>query len=110
MCGPSLLSGNPGFPRTFGIFCDSLPTYMKRVPRLTARRAYAAQDECVEAVLNWQTWSARTFNAGTTPMDEGGNDGIWGSTFFRERYKTFIHDMGFDARDMAAMELGFLFG
>ncbi|KAF2637119.1 hypothetical protein P280DRAFT_521635 [Massarina eburnea CBS 473.64] len=85
MCGKGLLECNPGFTRAFWTFCDNFPTFMKRTPRFLARKA-------------------------TTPLDEDGDDLLWGSAFFRERFSTFVYEMGFDARDMASMELGFLFG
>jgi hypothetical protein len=110
MCGTGLLERTPSFIHAFGIFCDNLPTYMKGMPRLLARKAYTARDDALEAVVNWQTWASENFDANSTPLDEDGDDAFWGSKFFRERFSTFVHDMGFDARDIAAMELGFLFG
>jgi hypothetical protein len=110
MCGKGLVERNPNFPRAFGIFCDSLPTYMKRTPRFLAPQAYKARDEVLEAVVDWQTWANENFDAKTTPLDVDGDDPFWGSKFFRERFSTFVYDMGFEARDIAAMELGFLFG
>jgi hypothetical protein len=110
MCGKYLVERNPDFPRAFGIFCDSLPTYMKRTPRFFASQAYNARDEVLEAVVDWQTWANENSDAKTTSLDEDGDDPLWGSKFFRKRFSTFVYDMGFDPRDIAAMELGFLFG
>ncbi|KAF2446586.1 cytochrome P450 [Karstenula rhodostoma CBS 690.94] len=110
MCGKSLVERDPGFPRAFGIFCDNLPTFMKRTPRFLAPQEYKAREEVIEAVMDWQTWASENFDAKTTALDEDGDDPLWGSKFFRERYTTFVHDMGFDPRDIASMELGFLFG
>jgi hypothetical protein len=110
MCGKGLLERNPAFTGAFWTFCDNLPTFMKRTPRFLAPNAYAAREEVLAAVVDWQTWASENFNANTTPLDEDGDDPLWGSAFFRERFSTFVYDMGFDARDMASMELGFLFG
>jgi hypothetical protein len=110
MCGKGLIQRNPTFPTAFGTFCDNLPTFMKRTPRFLASRIYKARDEVLKAVLDWQTWASENFDPNSTPLDEDGDDPLWGSKFFRERFTTFVHEMGFDARDIAAMELGFLFG
>jgi len=110
MCGKGLIQRNLTFPTAFGIFCDNLLTFMKRTPRFLASRIYKARDEVLEAVLDWQTWASENFDPNSTPLDEDGDDPLWGSTFFRERFTTFVHEMGFNARDIAAMELGFLFG
>jgi hypothetical protein len=110
MRSKGLLERNPAFTRAFWTFCDNLPTFMKRTPRFLAPNAYAAREEVLAAVVDWQTWASKNFNANTTPLDEDGNDPLWGSAFFREKFSTFVYDMGFDVRDMASMELGFLFG
>jgi hypothetical protein len=110
MCGKGLLERNPAFTRVFWTFCDNLPTFMKHVPRFLAPQAYNAREEVLAAVVDWQTWASETFDANTTPLDEDGDDPLWGSKFFRERFSTFVYDMGFDTGDMASMELGFLFG
>lgn len=110
MCGKGLLERNPAFTGAFWTFCDNLPTFMKRIPRFLAPQAYNARQEVLAAVADWQTWASENFDANTTPLDEDGDDPLWGSKFFRERFSTFVYDMGFDARDMASMELGFLLG
>ncbi|KAF1975827.1 cytochrome P450 [Bimuria novae-zelandiae CBS 107.79] len=110
MCGTGLLAKNPGVTQAFWIFCDSLPTYMKHTPRILAPKAYKAREEVIAAVQVWQTWASENFDADTTPLDEDGDDPFWGSKFFRERFSTFVFEMGFDPRDMASMEVGFLFG
>ncbi|KAJ4352588.1 uncharacterized protein N0V89_007937 [Didymosphaeria variabile] len=110
MCGKGLLAKNPTFTQAFWTFCDSLPIFMKRTPRIPASQAYKARDEVIAAVQTWQTWASDNFDADTTPLDDDGDDPFWGSKFFRERFSTFVFEMGFDARDMASMELGFLFG
>jgi len=110
MCGKGLLKRNPTFTSAFGTFCDNLPTFMKRVPRFLAPQAYNARDKALLAVADWQTWASENFDANTTPLDKDGDDPLWGSKFFRERFSTFVYEMGFDARDIASMELGFLFG
>jgi hypothetical protein len=110
MCGKGLLERNPAFTTAFGIFCDNLPAYMKRVPRFLASQAYKARDEVLAGVADWHSWASQNFDANTTPLDEYGDDPIWGSKFFRERFSTFVYDMGFDPRDMASLDLGFLFG
>jgi hypothetical protein len=110
MCGKGLLERNPAFPAAFGIFCDNLPTYMKRTPRFLAPQAFKAREEVLKGVVDWQTWASENFDANTTPLDEDGDDPLWGSKFFRDRFSTFVYDMGFDPRDIACMELGFLFG
>jgi hypothetical protein len=110
MCGKGLIQRNPAFLMAFGIFCDNLPTFMKRTPRFLASQKYKARDEALEAVLGWQTWASKNFDPNSTSLDDDGDDPLWGSAFFRERFTTFVHDLGFDARDIAAMELGFLFG
>jgi hypothetical protein len=60
--------------------------------------------------VDWQTWASEIFDANTTPLDEDGDNPLWGSKFFRERFSTFVYDMGFDTRNAACNELGFLFG
>lgn len=110
MCGNGLLDRNPTLTKAFRTFCDSLPTFMKRTPRIFAPQAYRARDEVLAAMRDWQTWASQNFDAATTPLDEGGDDPYWGSKFFRERFLTFVYEMGFDPEDMASMELGFLFG
>jgi hypothetical protein len=110
MCGKALLERNPAFLEAFGIFCDNLPTYMKRTPRFFASRAYKAREEVLETVVEWQAWASDKFDADTAALDDNGDDLLWGSKFFRERFSTFVYDMGFDSRDMASIELGFLFG
>jgi hypothetical protein len=110
MYGKSLLERKPAFLGAFATFCDNLPTYTKRIPRFLAQRAYKAREEVLEAVVDWQTWASQNFDANTTALDENGDDPLWGSKFFRERFSTFVYDIEFDVRDMASMELGFLFG
>ncbi|KAF1951449.1 cytochrome P450 [Byssothecium circinans] len=110
MCGKGLLERNPAFTRAFFTFCDNFPTFLKRTPQFLAPRAYSAREEVLAAVIDWQTWASENFDANTTPLDEDGDDPLWGTAFFRERFSTFVHEMGFDARDMASMELGFLVG
>jgi hypothetical protein len=110
LCGKGLIERNPTFPSAFWIFCDNLPTFMKRTPQFLAPQAYKAREEVLEAVADWQEWASSNFDPNTTPLDGEGDDPYWGSKFFRERYSTFVYDMGFDARDMVSMELGFLFG
>jgi hypothetical protein len=110
MCGPGLLARNPTFTAAFHTFCDNLPTFMKRTPRFMVRRAYEARDEVLEGVADWQAWASEHFDENTTAVDENGDDEYWGSEFFRERFSTFVYEMGIDKRDMASMELGFLFG
>ena len=110
MCGKGLLERNPAFTGAFWTFCDNLPTFMKPTPQFLAPQAYKSREEVLVAVADWQTWASVNFDANTTPLDEDGDDPFWGSKFFRERFSTFVYDMGFAARDMASMELGFLFG
>ncbi|PVH97765.1 cytochrome P450 [Periconia macrospinosa] len=110
MCGKGLLERNPSFTRAFGVYCDSLPTFMKQVPRFLAPQAYSAREEVLRAVADWQTWASENYDKSTPGLNEDGDDPFWGSIFFRERYSTFVQDMGFEPRDMASMELGFLFG
>jgi hypothetical protein len=103
------LNAIPHLPELSGHSATNLPTVMKRKPRFLAPRAYAVREEVLAAVVDLQTWASENFDANTTPLDEDGNDPLWGSAFFRERFSTFVYDMGFDARDMTSMELGFLF-
>jgi hypothetical protein len=110
MCGKGLLKRNPAFTGVFWTLCDNLQTFMKRKPRFLVPQVYNAREEALAAVVDWQTWASENFDANTTPLDEDGDDPLWGSAFFRERFSTFVYDMGFGARDMASMELGFLFG
>jgi hypothetical protein len=110
MCGKGLIDRNPGFPKAFWTFCDSLPTFMKRTPHVFARQAWKARDEAVAAIRDWQAWASSNFDAGTASVDENGDDAYWGSSFFRERYKAFVYGMGFGPGDMASLELGFLLG
>jgi hypothetical protein len=110
MCGPGLLARNPAFTAAFHTFCDNLPKFMKRTPRFMARQAYEARDEVLAGVADWQAWASEHFDPNVTAMDENGDDEYWGSKFFRERFSTFVYEMGFDAKDEASMELGFLFG
>ena len=110
MCGKALIERNPGFTKAFWIFCDNLPTFMKRTPRLLAPQAYKAREEVIAAVVDWQTWASDNFDPNTTPLDKDGDDPFWGSKFFRERFSTFVYDMGFDPRDIATMETGLLLG
>lgn len=110
MCGKGLIERNPKFTRAFWIYCDSLSTFMKQTPRFLAPQAYNARKEVLAAVADWQTWASQNFDANTTTVDENGDDAFWGTSFFRERFSTFVYEMGFEPRDMASMELGFLFG
>jgi hypothetical protein len=54
MCGTGLVKRNPNFPKAFWIFCDSLPTFMKRTPHIFAKRAWKARDDVLAAVRDWQ--------------------------------------------------------
>ena len=110
ICGKGLLKRNPSFPQSFWIFCDNIPTFMKRTPQFMAPKAYKAREEVLAAMMDWQKWADENFNEGTTLLDENGDDPFWGTSFFRDRFSTFVYEMGFDVRDMASMELGFLFG
>lgn len=110
LCGKGLLERNPWFTGPFWTLCDNLPIYMNGTPRFIAPKVFKARDDVLEAVVDWQAWANENFDEHTTPLDEDGDDPFWGSKFFRERFNTFVHDMGFDPRDVAAMELGFLFG
>ncbi|KAF2821982.1 cytochrome P450 [Ophiobolus disseminans] len=110
MCGKGLLERNPTFTGAFWTFCDNLPTFMKRTPRFLAPRAIQAREEVLAAVADWHMWASESFDEKVTLLDADGDDPFWGSKFFRERFSAFIHDLGFEARDMASMDLGFLFG
>jgi hypothetical protein len=110
MCGKGLIKRNPTFTKAFWIYCDSLPIFMKQTPRFLAPKAYNARKEVLAAVADWQSWACENFDANTTPLDENGDDEFWGTAFFRDRFSTLVYEMGFNPRDMASMELGFLFG
>jgi hypothetical protein len=110
MCGKGLVDRNPKFPKAFWVWCDNLPTFMKRTPYVFAKQAWTARDHAIEGVKDWQAWASANFDPATTPLDENGDDQFWGSKFFRERYKAFVYDLGFDPADMASLELGFLLG
>jgi hypothetical protein len=110
MCGKALVESSPAFTGAFWTFYDNLPTFMERMPRFLAPHAYNGRDEVLAAVVDWQTWASEFFDVDTTPLDEDGDDPSWGSEFFRKRFSTFIYDLGFDNRDMASIEVGFLFG
>jgi hypothetical protein len=108
MCGKGLLDRNPTFIKAFWNFCDNLPTFMKSTPRFLAPQAFKSRDEALAAVVDWQAWANENFDPDT--VDAEGDDPFWGFKFFRERFSTFVYDMGFDARDIASMEMGFLLG
>jgi hypothetical protein len=110
MCGKVLLERNPTFTEAFWTFCDNVPTFMKRTPRFLAPQAYKARAEVLAAVADWQTWASENFDAATTTPDGDGDDPLWGSKFLRERFSTFVYELGFEPQDIASMELGFLLG
>jgi hypothetical protein len=109
MCGKGLLERNLRFTCAFGKSCNNLPTSMKGMPQFLALKAHDAREDVLAAVVDWQTWASENFDANTTPLDEDGDDPFWGFKFFRERFSTFVYDVGFEPRDIASMELGFLF-
>jgi cytochrome P450 len=110
LCGKGLIERNPSFPKAFWAVCENFSTYMKGYPQIIAPQAFKARSEALAAIKDWQNWAAEHYDAETTPVNEDGDDEFWGSKFFRERYSTFVYDMGFDPADMASNELGFLFG
>ncbi|KAI8622926.1 cytochrome P450 [Xylariaceae sp. FL1651] len=84
-CGPYLLSLNPHFLQDFWDFDRNLQTYLQGVPWFLAPRADHYNDIAVEG---------------------GGDEPLWGSSFFRERQKMFLEMDGFDYAAITSQDFG----
>ncbi|KAI0171237.1 Pfs, NACHT and ankyrin domain protein [Pestalotiopsis sp. NC0098] len=104
LCGPYLLSLNPGFLQDYWDFDRNLQTYLQGIPWFLAPRAYATRKRALRAVEVWQQHARDHFNDSAIGTD--GDDPYWGSSFFRERQKMFLEMDGFDYAAIASEDFG----
>ncbi|KAI1744489.1 cytochrome P450 [Xylaria scruposa] len=85
LCGPYLVSLNPGFVDTFWEYMASWPTISKFYPRVLAPRAYAARQRVLDAIKRWHAHARQHSDYRDNGPDAPAWDEYWGSAWLKVR-------------------------
>ncbi|KAI0198459.1 cytochrome P450 [Astrocystis sublimbata] len=85
LCGPHLVSLNPGFVDHFWEYMESWPTISKFYPRLLAPKAYAARQRILDAIKRWHAHAREHSDYRDNGPDAPAWDEHWGSAWLKVR-------------------------
>lgn len=107
LCGDHLLRLNPEFGRRFWEFDSYALSYLRRLPRWMARRAWRAREETLEGLERWREFTAERHPFQGAEETKVEWEEFWGSRLMRSREAMF-NDLGVSKRGKAAFDLGML--
>ncbi|KAI0163977.1 cytochrome P450 [Xylariaceae sp. FL1272] len=85
LCGPYLVSLNPGFVDHFWEYMESWPTISKFYPRLVAPKAYAARQRILDAIKRWHAHARQHSDYRDNGPNAPAWDEHWGSAWLKVR-------------------------
>ena len=105
--GPMLRCINPDIMHDLQVYDSVLPDLSRGLPRWMNTKAYAARDKLLASISQWHAVARALFKESMIDED-GDTDPYWGSSFMRDRQRTFDAADSFDHRAHAASDLGFI--
>ena len=109
LCGPLLQEINPQFSRDLSAFSDTVPLLCKGLPRWIMPRAYARRGKLLQNIRQWHDRARSNFDESMVAAD-GDFDPFWGSELIRSRQELLASIDNIGPDEMAASDLGLVWG
>ncbi|KAI0109099.1 cytochrome P450 [Nemania sp. FL0031] len=99
LCGPHLISLNPGFVEDFWDYLNSWPKLSKLYPRTLAPGNYRPRQRILDSIKRWHAYARQHSDYRHNGPDAPAWDEYWGSVWFkvRQRWGQDTGDMNDDA-------------
>ncbi|KAI3316782.1 cytochrome P450 [Xylariaceae sp. AK1471] len=87
LCGPHLITLNPGFVQDFWDYLNAWPTISKFYPRILASKGYKSRQRILNGIKRWHTYARQHSDYRNNGPDAPEWDEYWGAVWFKVRHQ-----------------------